>query len=70
MRFTGVTNTALLASIVNMRRKGGRNTEQKALITRFNASFVTVYFPRQSYIRQWEGGGYSTHKTYTLDSLT
>jgi hypothetical protein len=54
MRFTDVTNTVLLACAVNMRRKGGVNTEQKAFRTMFNASFATIYLPIQSCIRQWE----------------
>jgi len=52
MRFTDVTNTVLLACVVNMRRKGGGNTEQKAFRTMFNASFATIYLPIQSCIRQ------------------
>lgn len=57
MRFTGVTNTVLLAPVVNLRRKSGRYTEQNSFRTMFIASFATIYFPRQIYIRQWEGEG-------------
>jgi hypothetical protein len=52
MRFTFVTNAVLLASVVNMRGKGGKNTEHKEFRTMFTASFATIYFPRQSYLRQ------------------
>ena len=52
-RFTVVTNTVLLASVVNMRRKSGRNTEQKAFRNMFIASFANLFSKTKLYT-QWE----------------